>query len=139
MKTHPSKISTLIVIAVLLWIIGLPLIQMYFNDAHLNWVNITFILVTLLIVCYFFFTTRYIIDKDKLIIKAGFFRMKTVSIPTITKVVSSKSIASAPAASLDRLLIKFGKYDEVLVSPRNKVAFVKDLRDVNSCITVELD
>lgn len=47
------------------------------------------------------------------------------------KVSKSSSIISSPAASFDRIEITYGKFDELIISPRHKTKFVKDLKKIN--------
>ena len=49
----------------------------------------------------------------------------------------TRSILSAPAASLDRLEVKFKKGQPLVVSPRDKQGFVAALKAVNPGIKVE--
>lgn len=55
-----------------------------------------------------------------------------IDIRTIKKIEPSRSMLSAPAASLNRLKISYGKYDEVLVSPRYQDDFIKTINEIIS-------
>lgn len=79
---------------------------------------------------------RYQIDSDILRVKM-FFMSHKIPIKNITKITKSRSILSAPAASIDRLKIHFNKYDYTLISPKNKQQFIADLLAVNPNIEVE--
>jgi hypothetical protein len=48
-----------------------------------------------------------------------------VEIQKITSVKRTRNPLSSPALSTDRLEIKYGKWDFVLISPKNKERFVK--------------
>ena len=82
-------------------------------------------------ILHMFFKTRYIIDANKLKIKCGFIPYKPIDIATIKEVARTKSIISSPAPSFDRIVIKYGKYDEIIISPKDKQNFVKDLLKIN--------
>ena len=64
-------------------------------------------------------------------IKCGFFRYNSINIMDIKKVSKSRSIISSPAASFDRIEISYGKFDELIISPRHKLKFVDDLQKIN--------
>ena len=59
-----------------------------------------------------------------------------IEISKIKKIEKTNSILSSPALSLDRIAIKFNKFDEVYISPKEKQAFVDDLLKVNPDILV---
>ena len=54
------------------------------------------------------------------------------------KIEKTNSILSSPALSLDRIAIKFNKFDEVYISPKEKQAFVDDLIKINPAIEIKL-
>ena len=72
------------------------------------------------------FPTNYELGPDALKIRSGVIR---TSIPyqEIRRVRASSSWLSAPALSLDRLEITYGGSRTTLVSPRDRVAFLRDL------------
>ncbi|MES2305609.1 MAG: PH domain-containing protein [Gemmatimonadota bacterium] len=70
--------------------------------------------------------TSYTIDGDTLIVRCGP-QVQRVPLRLVTKVVATRSILSAPALSLDRLAISYGKGQSVVISPREKSAFLKAL------------
>jgi len=66
---------------------------------------------------------RYKVSQDLLKITCGPFRWN-IPLEEIKSVKPSGLIASAPALSLDRLLIIYGKGQVVLVSPADKSGFI---------------
>ena len=74
-----------------------------------------------------YFTTRYTITGDFLLVKSGPFSWV---IPTddIISIQPTRSPASSPALSLDRLLIRYGNGAELMVSPKDKQAFIDALK-----------
>lgn len=82
-------------------------------------------------------TTKYIVTDKEIIVKCPPFYNKKIPIHSITKVAKTRSLLSAPAPSLDRIEIHYGKYDTIIISPKNKVAFMKDLQSVNAEIVVK--
>jgi hypothetical protein len=70
--------------------------------------------------------TDYTIDDDSLRVRGGPFRW-TIRLQDIRSVTPSRNPVSSPALSLDRLRIDYGQDRFLLVSPKDKEAFVRDL------------
>jgi hypothetical protein len=49
----------------------------------------------------------------------------------VQKVSKSLNIISSPAASFDRIEIRYGKFNELIISPKHKTKFVEDLQKIN--------
>ncbi|MBW8687760.1 PH domain-containing protein [Chitinophaga rhizophila] len=73
----------------------------------------------------------YKITGNELAIRCGILFKRTVHINTINRIRHTHNPLSAPAASLDRLELRFNKYETILVSPKNKAAFIDQLRAIN--------
>jgi len=82
-------------------------------------------------------TTQYIINENQLVIKSTWIVNERIDISKITKIEKSNSILSSPALSLDRLLVRYNKYDEVLISPRDKTEFIDELLKINPAIEIK--
>ena len=127
-----SKVSYTLLIVVFVVFFG-PLIPNYINDGF----NSTLFLMTLALIILFgfvlhmFLNTTYKIEKGKLYIKCGFFNYNPVNIGEMKKVSKSSNIISSPAASFDRIEITYGKFDELIISPKYKTKFVEDLQKIN--------
>ena len=85
-------------------------------------------------ILHLFFNTQYTIDNKKLKIKCGIFSYDPIDIEKIKEISKTNSIRSSPAPSFDRIEIKYGKYKEIIISPKDKKSFVNDLKKVNSNI-----
>lgn len=72
------------------------------------------------------FSLQYQVDEKMLNIICGPFRWK-IKLTTIKSVKPSTDMISSPALSLDRLLIVHGNGKVVLVSPKDKEAFISAL------------
>jgi len=83
------------------------------------------------LILHMFCNTSYKIEKEKLHIKCGFFKYNPVNIREMKKVSKSSNIISSPAASFDRIEIKYGKFEELIISPKHKTKFVEDLQKIN--------
>ncbi len=79
-------------------------------------------------------STRYIVRGDVLVIKSCFLSYGTWRIADIESIRPTHNPLSAPAASLDRLEIRFIGRRSVLVSPRRKQEFIAHLLALNPCI-----
>ena len=134
-KKYPSKISYGLLSFIFL-VFYAPIVPAFLTD-EINSKIIGFIVfqsfVFALIVS-LFLKTEYIIDKTQLIIKCGFFSYKPIDIKEIKEISKTKSIQSSPAPSFDRIEIKYGKFDETIISPQNKFSFAKDLLKINPSI-----
>lgn len=134
MKIYRSKLGPELILTLLV-ILGSVFGLMVYTT---NWPGITIILVTTLFIAHLFMTTSYQIQGSQLRIRSGFIVDKTVDINTIKKVIATRNIMSAPAASLDRLELTYNRYDAVLVSPKDKAGFINELLTVKPDIEVKL-
>lgn len=73
------------------------------------------------------FNTYYVVENNTLVIKSLVFRWK-INLNDITQIEPTHNPLSSPALSLDRLKIyymKNGKIATVMISPKNKEAFLQ--------------
>lgn len=133
MKIYKSKID---------WWLGLPLLYPIFRSIVAmiegEWLGYLGMALIVLVVLFVSKTTRYIIDENQLTVKSMWIVNNKIDISKIRKVEKSSSVLSSPALSLDRILIRFNKFDEVYISPSEKQSFVKDLLEVNPDIETKL-
>ena len=95
------------------------------------------IIATIAFILHAFYCTRYWInDKEELRIKAGFINDLTIPIDSITKVHKTSSLLASPAASFDRIEVFYGKWNSVVISPKDKQGFTKALQTINPKIEV---
>tara|TARA_R110001592_G_scaffold69669_1_gene213801 strand:+ start:1031 stop:1270 length:240 start_codon:yes stop_codon:yes gene_type:complete len=59
---------------------------------------------------------------------------KPVATITSFEITKSNNIISSPAASFDRIEIKYGKFEELIISPKNKFEFAEHLTKLNQKI-----
>ena len=76
----------------------------------------------------YMFNIKYIIRGSSLIVRIGLFSY-VYDINDIKSIKPTHTLLSAPAASLDRLEINF-THDTVIVSPKHKDDFIRQLREV---------
>lgn len=138
-KLYPSKVSYGLLTFVFFIFYGpsaLDLIKGNFNQNMI--VLLVFLTVFFVFIVHLFYTTHYTIKGNQLHIKCGFFSYKPIAIDEIKEIASTKSIVSAPAPSFDRIEIKYGKFDNIVISPQDKFHFAKDLVAINPRITTKI-
>jgi hypothetical protein len=139
MKTFRAKVSYGLLIPIILLIV-VEIIWLM-AQSHMNtgsFLVVAILLATLIFILILFLKTVYIIDGDKLIIKSGFLFTTKVDIHSIKTIRKSNSLQAAPAPSMDRLEINYGKFDSILISPLNKETFFTALRGINRDIESDL-
>jgi membrane protein YdbS with pleckstrin-like domain len=70
--------------------------------------------------------TNYTLEPRQLLVRSGPFKWK-VPIKDITSITATSNPLSSPALSLDRLRIEYGRGSAIMVSPRNKDQFLRDI------------
>jgi PP-loop superfamily ATP-utilizing enzyme len=131
MKVFKSKID---------WWFGLILVYPIFmsikNILEDEWIGLIGLAVVVGLILVFSKTTRYIIKENQLIIKSTWIVNEKIDISKITKIEKSNSVLSSPALSLDRIRIRYNKFDEVLISPKEKKEFINEVLKINPKIEV---
>ena len=126
MKIYKSKVD---------WWLGLVLVYPIFRSVASiiegEWIGYIGIVLCLLFIVFISKSTRYIISENHLIVKCMFIVNDKIEISKIRKIEKSNSILSSPALSLDRIAIKFNRYDEVYISPKERQAFIDELLKIN--------
>jgi len=126
MKIYKSKVD---------WWLGLVLVYPIFRSVASiiegEWIGYIGIVICLLFIVFISKSTRYIISENYLIVKCMFIVNDKIEISKIRKIEKTNSILSSPALSLDRIAIKFNKYDEVYISPKERQAFIDELLKIN--------
>jgi hypothetical protein len=70
--------------------------------------------------------THYTLDDATLKVRSGPLRW-TVPLKGISKVEQTRTLASSPALSLDRIAITYDRFSQVVISPHDREAFLSDL------------
>ncbi|HHT22712.1 MAG TPA: PH domain-containing protein [Bacteroidales bacterium] len=133
-KIYKSKIGIGLVtfIVILISISSLPLFLGAFS-----WIGFFIVLLTVIFILYIFLSIVYVIDGENLIVKNSFLKPQIIDIKTIKEISETHNPISAPAASLDRIEIKYGKNCSIIVSPKKKKEFISDLIKINSTIVIK--
>jgi hypothetical protein len=102
-----------------------------FGNPALGWELVRAGAVTMLVLLLTTYPLNYEITQTELVARSGFMRWR-VPLANIQEVAPSRSAASAPAWSLDRLRVEYlkgGRTRALLVSPSDKRGFMRDLAD----------
>lgn len=138
-QTYYSKVSFPLVGFIFLVFFG-PLIQVGIKQG----VDQSFVLVVLGLMVFYglilhmLYHTKYVIQGNQLEVFSGFIRFKPIDIHAIKKIEKTSNIISAPAASLDRIEVSYGRFDSLIISPRDKAGFAQALLEINPDITVKI-
>lgn len=122
---YPSAISWGLWIPVYALIIG----QGIFMAGTLSWAFLIFHFSLAILIYFFVVRIKYELDDEKLVIFMGPVQYKTIDIQSIKKMELSNNPLSSPAASLKRIAIHYNKWGYVLISPKNREAFIQDILD----------
>jgi hypothetical protein len=129
MKIYKSKVDWWLVVLVLA-VFGFPIVDGVLSKE--NMLSVVFIILLLLFYI-LAITLKYKIEGEYLTI----WRTK-IDIKTIRKVYATRNPLSSPALSINRIAIVYNKYDEVLISPKDRADFIEELLKVNPNIEVKL-
>ena len=127
MKTvYPTKVSITLILIISL-IMGCILISLAVSS---KWIPFFIDLLLYVSVVYLMVSIKYEINELQLIIHQAMGKM-VIDINTVKSIEPTHTILSAPASSLDRLRISYNKYDDVVISPRRKEEFIRQLQTIN--------
>lgn len=129
MKIYRSKIDWWLML-----IVFLPFVFILVKatiDREIEMVITGLVLISLVLLL--LWTIKYKIDGP--ILTVWFTK---IEIKNIKKIYKTRNPLSSPALSIDRIGIVYNKFDEVLISPEDKVQFVEDLLKINPDIEVKI-
>lgn len=134
-KKYTSKVSYGLLTVVFLVFFSPLLLNLVKSGINLNLTIISMFLIIIFgLISHMFLKTEYIVEENKLKIKCGFFNYKPIDINEIKEITKSSTIISAPAPSFDRIEIKYGKFEELIISPKDKIEFAAYLTSINPAI-----
>ena len=85
------------------------------------------------------FDTYYVIEEGNLFYKCGLLK-GAISIDTITGIVRNKKqyrySGIKPALSTKGLIVKYNKWDDIFISPKDVDLFINNLKEINNKIEV---
>ncbi len=135
MQKFKSTIEWKIFLTVLIFI-GIFSIIMIYKQI---WVGLTINIIVFAFIFYILFFTCYILKNNELIIKSGFFILKTIRISSIHKIVDTDKSIGNTTPSQHRIIIYYNEKDSVLISPINKTEFLNRLRQINPKINIAIN
>lgn len=127
-----SKVSLLLVAIVTVAFFA-PLISMFFKDITLESKPLPFGLSIVIygFIMHMFYNTHYTIRENKLYVQSGLIMFRRIDISTIKSVEPSRNPLSSPAPSFDRIKVRYGKWNMILLSPKDKKGFTEALVSIN--------
>lgn len=129
-----SKISKGLFLLIMIAILFTPGMMLY-HHTHL-W-EATIITVVMAIICLpSLLNTYYVIEENILKIRSGLLYKKDIPIDNIRKIVETNNMISSPAPSLDRLEIFYNSFNSVLISPKDKAGFIREIQQINPKVEV---
>lgn len=130
---YPSKIGLELLLPILFILLSTGALMV----TSKSWLGLLIILAVLAFILHLFLNTNYTIEGHQLTVKSGFLYHSTIDIHTITKVSETNNLLSSPAISLDRLEIRYAAHNSVIISPREKQAFLDHLLQINPKISIQ--
>jgi hypothetical protein len=134
MRIYKTKIGAAIVIPLFFILGGLAALMIY----QQTWRGFFILTPLIAFIAYTLYNIRYMIKDDVLLITCRFLYTMKIPVSSIRKINETKNPLSSPAASLDRLELVYNNYDSVLVSPENKMDFIRELKEINPEIEITL-
>ena len=127
-----SKVSLLLVAIVTVAFFA-PFLSIFFKDIALESKPVSFGLLIVIygFVMHMFYNTHYTIRDNMLQVQSGFIKYRAIDIKTIKSVEPSRNLLSSPAPSFDRIKVRYGKWNMILLSPKDKQAFTEALASIN--------
>ncbi len=108
-------------------------------NSHASVLSISFGVVLPIILIFVVLTTiTYTVKEGELQVRVAGFLYRRIPVRTIRKIEKTRTILSAPAASLDRIILYYNRWDEIVLSPKDKEQFIADLQEENPSIEVNL-
>lgn len=119
--------------------IGLPIL-VYFDDKGGKLPSVIMFGIIATIAAFIFSlpaTTQYTFEKESLNCRSSFLK-RDIPYSSITKIERHKGLYAGWKFSLSSkgLLIKYNKYDELYISPKDQDQFIRDLQEKNTAIKV---
>lgn len=97
-----------------------------------------FCLVLALFVMSLLFFIRYTIEDDKLYVTTLFFFKQQYDLKKLESITPTRSLLSAPAASLHRIKLDFGCGQALIISPAMQDVFIDEVKRVNPKVVINM-
>jgi len=123
-------------------IMGLATVGIMISEINRNGLFLTIIILiplvaAIILLTWVWFTTNYKIEHTSLYCQSGPFH-RTLDINKITKIIKNKTLWAGfkPALAQNGLIIKYGKWNDIYISPKDKDSFIAQLKHLNDKIEV---
>ena len=128
MKIYKSEVDWWLIV-LFVGVFGYPIIHGILTNEYFLSILFAFVLVLFFL---FSKTIKYKIEVENLMIW-----YTKIEIKSIRKIYRTKNSLSSPALSLDRIAIVYNKYDEILISPKERNEFIDELLKINPGIEIQ--
>jgi hypothetical protein len=129
MKVYRSKIDWWLIIIIFI-VFCHPMIEGILTKDYIMF-SVSFGVLSLVFLM--FKSIKYKIDGEQLQIW-----WTKIDINSIKRIYSTHNPLSSPALSLDRIAVVYNTYDEVLISPKEREDFIREVLKINPNIVVEI-
>lgn len=129
MKVYRSKIDWWL-ITIIFIVFCYPMIEGILTKDYIMF-SVSFGVLSLVFLM--FKSIKYKIDGEQLQIW-----WTKIDINSIKRIYSTHNPLSSPALSLDRIAVVYNTYDEVLISPKEREDFIREVLKINPNIVVEI-
>lgn len=137
-KSRKDAFFRILIIGSVVLFSGFPILGLAFGwiEKADFWVAIPFIAITALFL-WIYFGTHYILTDVELIYRSGPLRGK-IKIDQVREIVKGKTLYAGikPATASKGLIIRYGKYNEIYISPDSNASFVAEIRKRNPQILI---
>lgn len=120
---YPTAVSWWLWIPIYTLIIGQGIFLM--NETS-PWF-LVFHIVLAVVIFFWVRSIRYTLSEESLEIHMGLGMKRKIPLASIRKVALSNNPISSPAASLQRIAIHYDRWGYILISPKNREAFIEEL------------
>ncbi len=129
---YTSKLGIFFVIFIIIIMGGISISMILDNE----WSGLFVNFIVFGFIYYLYNATFYLIEDETLTVKSSVLVNEEIDINTISKISETNNPYSAPAFSLDRLNIRYGKSGTILISPKDKEKFINHLKSINPNIEI---
>lgn len=127
MFTYRAKPGIKFILPVAIILSGFGFIVVY----NKIWIGLVIIFILASFITHMLLTTYYQIEDRVVRIKSGFLFNKTIPIESIRKITGTKNDPDPAATSAGRLEIMYNKNDSIVISPKDKMGFLNELKNKN--------
>lgn len=125
-KLHASKVDNWLLLLVVAVAVFVLLLATMLSLRGAGWLGLLLLVAGAVVPMWIVMSTRYHITENELRVRAGPFRWR-IPLAQIKEVSACHSSAIAPALSRERLKIRYGKGQQLMISPQDRYGFIFDL------------